>query len=205
VATICSGALKLGHFELVEARGGAPFGAVVPGNPPVLLLPPNCLRLSMPDQLFLCGRLLARVAMATEALDRGRREPLRVRGLELVLVALQRTQDPGFGAEVASQAILDDLARRLRVVLSAGELARAQKLAHDAWDERQTLAAWVHSTELGACRTGLLCCGGLDTLSPFWTEADGPVDDGLLDELIRFSLSAEYTALRRALGLELQG
>jgi len=215
VASVCSGVLKLGHFELLEARGGAPHGVCLPGNPPLLLLPRNVLRLPMPDQLFLFGRLLARVSGGTEVLDPGRSDPVHIRDLDLLVAALlgpavgNTNSGPAGrtgGANRLPGAMVEDTAQRLARLLSTSDLDDARALATEAStpQNRSAWAAWIHSTEVGACRTGLLCCGGLDCLAQFWTHGDGPISDAVLRELLLFSLDVEFAALRRRLGLQLQ-
>ena len=198
VASLCSGVLRLGHFDLGEARGGAPHGTCLPGNPPLLLLPRNVLRLPMPDQLFLFGRLLARVSTGTEALEPGRRDPVRIRELDLLVAALLDT------GEAPSTVVLD--LRRHLEQLDPSDLDRARQLATLASspESRANWTSWIHSTEVGACRTGLLCCGGLDGLALFWTGPGGPISDDILRELLLFSLGQPYTELRARLGLQLQ-
>lgn len=205
VASICSGVLRLGHFELAEARGGAPHGVCLPGDPPVVLLPRNFLRLPMPDQLFLCGRLLARIAVHTEALDPGRRPPIRVRDLELLQVGLLHHAVPRVNGEPTPGAIVADMAHRAEQQLPADLLERARTLAAEASSitARESWATWLRSTELGACRAGLLCAGGLDALATFWFR-DGPITDDLRRELILFALSEQHAEGRTTLGLALR-
>jgi len=205
VASICSGVFRLGHFELAEARGGAPHGVCLAGDPPVLLLPRNFLRLPMPDQLFLCGRLLARIAVHTEALDPGRRPPIRVRDLELLQVGLLHDAGPRVSGEPTPGAIVADMARRVERQLPPDVLERARALAREASSiaNRESWATWLRSTEIGACRAGLLCAGGLDALAPFWFR-DGPITDDLRRELILFALSLEHAEGRSNLGLALR-
>jgi tetratricopeptide (TPR) repeat protein len=205
VASICGRVLKVADYDLVEAKGGAPHGACLPGKPPTILLPRNFLRLPMPDQLFLCGRLLARLAASTETLDPGGADPWTARNLEILAVALRRIGDLTYGSDLAPEAILDDIAGRLRALLSAEELATARAVADEVCAElnRASLGDWVWSTEVGACQGGMLCSGGLDALAPFWTRGGGPVADDVLRKLILFATSAQYAELRRALDLNL--
>jgi tetratricopeptide (TPR) repeat protein len=207
VAGYCAGLLgvDLGRFELVEARGGVPRGCCEPGDPGWLLLPPGFLQLSVPDQRWLCGRLLTRIALGTESLDPGRAEPLLFRDLELLLVALQRTADPEFGEGHAPPAILDDLAHRMGEALGEYQLERARSAAAEAWsgDHRGNLAGWVRSTELGAFRGGLICCGNIGSATRFLRE--GSLAEDVLHDLVAFTISESFAALRRDLGLAIKG
>jgi tetratricopeptide (TPR) repeat protein len=205
--TSCAQVVLCDAFEVVEALGGTPCGATEPGDPPILLLPESILRLPVPDQRFLIGRLMTRLALGTESLDPGRSDPLNPRDLELLLVALQRTEDAEFGADLAPASILDDMVRRLRELASDESIATAREAARRAFEEqhRGSLVAWIRSTELGACRGGLLCCGSISAASSVLTRAsEGPLADDLQRDLIAFSISQEHATLRQALGLALK-
>jgi len=207
VTSYCAQILEVERFEVMEAFGGVPRGTSEPGARPTLLLPRSLQRLSVPEQRFLCGRLLTRVALDTESLDPGRSEPLSLRTLEIMLVALQRTDDAAFGEDVAPVAILNDMVQRLRQLLGEDELKAAREAAAEAWagPGRDHLARWIRSTELGACRGGILCCGSiLSGWSALTSTSDDPLAEDLRRDLISFTASKEHAELRRKLGTAIQ-
>lgn len=77
-------------------------------------------------------------------------------------------------------------------------------------EEHQTdIKEWIRGVEFGACRAGFLCCNDLETASRMIkeTSSDASVEvppGDKLRELIVFSVSESYFALRRALGVEVQ-
>jgi len=202
----CAEALGVERYEVTEALGGALRGAVEPGTPPLILLPHGVSRLPAPAQLFLYGRLLTRLVAGTQALDPGRSEKLAPRDLELLLAAIQRTADPGFGEAVAPAAILDDLTRRIQSIVPAEQLAQARAAAAEAFQGQQddVLLRWIRSTELGACRGGLLCSGSLVSAVTFLRNTtEGLLPDDIVGDLISFTSSSLCTDLRRKVGLSL--
>lgn len=173
--------------------------------PSTLLLPRDFARHGVPQQRFIVGRLLARVATDTESCDLGRIEPLTRRGLGMLAAAVLRTHDKDFGGETAAPAILDDLALRLRERLPADVLEHARGLAAAAWPEMEArkLDVWLRSCELGAFRAGLLCCGELDTISTLAEHTGGQLPDEVRRHLITFATSEWFSMLRRRIGIAL--
>lgn len=203
----CAEMLGVDRYRTALALGGASLGVVEPGETPLLLLPEPFQRYTVPEQRFICGRLLSRVAARTESFDPARAEPLSLRSIELLLTALRRLEQPDFGAEVAPPAVLDDLVGRLGRVLPEASLGEASRAAADALEAMQgeDLSPWIRSTELAACRGGLICCGSVNAAASVIGQATRePVAEDLLRELVRFTLCEEHEVLRRELGLVLQ-
>ena len=158
-------------FRVVNALGGAPGGAVEPGKSPTLVLPQDFPRLSVPQQRFLSGRLLARVALNTECLDPGRSDPVSERDLEILLAALVRTEDGLSGGPTLHPPQFSKIWEgRASDTLSKQEIKAALKAAKETLEnssEQKELRGWIQSVEAGACRVGLLCCGRLDVAVTF--------------------------------------
>jgi tetratricopeptide (TPR) repeat protein len=206
VVAECARILAAGDVRLVEALGGAADGTTEPGAIPSLVLPRDFSRLPVPQQRFLCGRMLARVVSDTECLDHGRAEALSRRDLQILLAAVVRTGDPTYGDQIASVAILDDLARQIAQTTDQRVLVEVRDDALQCLTGGQaleTLDGWLRAAELGTLRAGLLCGGGLEAVSA-WVERTGrPLSEQLTRGLVQFVCSERYAGLRRQLGLAL--
>ncbi|MBN1944921.1 MAG: tetratricopeptide repeat protein [Bradymonadales bacterium] len=201
----CADLLGVEGFEVVEALGGVPRGTVEPADPPFILLPRDLLGLPVPAQRFLCGRLLARVEVATESFEPGRLEPLSLRDLEILLTALCRTGEPAYGEGVAAKAILDDMTEQIMSTLPPEVLSNAREKARSILGfDADELKGWIRSTELGACIGGLICCG--DVMSAWEAlkrTTDEPVPEEILGDLVWFTTSEQFASYRKLLGLAL--
>lgn len=204
IAKECAALLVVEDFRLVEALGGTPEGATEPSAEPTLILPREFTRYPVPQQRFLLGRMLARVATDTECCDPRRPEPLSPRTLEMLMAALLRTAEPDFGADVASALILDDMAKRLTKRLDKKELERGREAATRAWLERAGLEAWLQSCERGAHRAGLLCAGNLDAISALTERQGTPLPAEIVRDIVGFSTSEQHATLRQQLGIALR-
>jgi tetratricopeptide (TPR) repeat protein len=201
VARACATLLGTEAFVLAEAIGGAAEGATEPGCPPTLMLPRDFGRLPVPQQRFICGRMLARVWTSTECCDPRRPESMTTRAIEMLLAALGRTKDPEFGEGVASPAILNDMKKRLTAALTGDQLSQACEHAISAFEARESLGSWLQSCEVGAIHAALLCAGNLDALAALTERSGRSLSTHLVRHIISFVVSEEHARLRKQLGL----
>jgi tetratricopeptide (TPR) repeat protein len=208
VARSCAELLGIEGYQIVEALGGAAEGATEPASTPTLVVPRDFSRYPMPQQRFLCGRMLARLATSSECADPQRPEPLSVRTLEMLLAALVRSEDPDFGSDLASPVILDDMTQRLQRLLAEDRdrLERARTAAREALTEknRDDIGPWLARCDVGAHHAGLLCAGNLDALAALTERSGTPLGDALTAELVRFATSSQFSRLRQQVGLALR-
>ena len=156
IAEECASVLGIESFQAVEAFGGAAGGTTELASTPILVLPGDMTRYPVPEQRFLIGRLMTRIALSTEAFEPGRADPMSARSLEQLLAAVLRSQDGEFGADVAPTRILDDMIDDLKKRLDASQLERAQKLADVCWwqePHRERMREWLTSCNPG-CYAG---------------------------------------------------
>jgi hypothetical protein len=95
------------------------------------------------------------------------------------------------------------LAKYMQPVQLEGLRLVVRKFIEDG--AKANIKRWSQSVELTACRTGLLLCGDLEIARKIigaepQVPGDLPPQDKL-KELVVFSVSSQYFALRKALGI----
>jgi tetratricopeptide (TPR) repeat protein len=184
-------------FLLKDRPGGLLYAA---GDTPATVSGASLLSGPLPQDLaFLIGHHLSYYRnehYITQLLKT--RDELKVALLAAVRIAgLAPASEPNI--ETSAQSIAQSLDPR-----ALEDLKAACKLWNDN-GARADLKQWLQGVELTACRTGLLACGDLEVAGrivrdlPSAGAHDLPPGDKLKD-LILFSVSEEYFALRQAIG-----
>jgi hypothetical protein len=164
-----------------------------------------------PEQRFLIGRALTRIA--TRSFTVRRMTPLDV---EVLLVGAVRTVVPKFGGQVAPEETLADIGRRITRAIPRRSRRAFEEASEAFAAARPTrLEGWVRAMDHSANRGGLLLANDLGAAIDVLRRADRraaviKTPDDLAAalranseavELMRFALSDEFFALRRAAGL----
>jgi hypothetical protein len=188
------------RFHVLESVSGVGL-AVAPVEEPTLVASKALgSGLSLPELVFLWSRtlVLLRPEHRALALFTGPTE------LEMLLAAVVSLGADGPRRGLDSDAKL--ITRSLRRHLRGASLQTATEAARRVTGARLTgrLSEFKKSVALAGGRAGLLGCGNLELaieLTERFADPDaGPVEDQVAD-LMRFSVSAEYAALRERIGV----
>jgi hypothetical protein len=153
--------------------------------------------------MFICGRHLTnyRTEYYIRTLFPSQAE-LTIMLLAAVVVAFPGTPMP---ADTKQQ--IQTTARELAKYMDPVQLEGLRHFAKRFLDEgaKANIKVWNQSVGLTAARAGLLLCGDLETARKIISaEPEAPGDlsaDQKMRELVLFSVSDDYTALRSALGV----
>jgi hypothetical protein len=178
--------------------------AAVPSTPPASLAGQVLLAPGFPPQLlaFILGKHLAgyRGEHYIKYLFPARND------LKVILFAGVKLVMPELAVPIAMSAAVDatapELARYIQPVQRESLRIVVQRWVAEG--AKADVERWMRATEITACRAGLLLCGDLEaakTIVHAEPQLPGaPTPDEKMNELLRFSRSEHYAALRGSLG-----
>jgi hypothetical protein len=176
----------------------------VPANPPASVAGQTVLTGFQPQELtFICGKHLnhyrgehyIRTLFPTQA-------ELTIMLFAGVMIASPNTPMP---ADMAPQirAAAQELVKHMQPVQLEGLRMVVKRFIDEG--AKANIKRWNQAVELTACRAGLVVCGDLETAKKIISaEQQLPGDQSAADkmkDLLLFSVSEEYSALRKALGV----
>lgn len=126
--------------------------------------------------------------------------------LKTALVAAMRVVGLG-PSDPMVDSTAKDIAARLQPVQREALTTLAKRFMEAG--ARADIKVWMHAVELTACRAGFLVCNDLEIATRMVQseQPDGPADLPVKDkvaDLLAFSVSARYFALREALGIQIR-
>jgi hypothetical protein len=203
-------------FDLYVSRQRPRDIDLEPGDPPALLVGFQVeTSMSTAEQKFHLGRLLGRLRLRNHAARK-----LTALDLEIILAAAVRLFDLSFGDDVAPADVLADRGKRLAKALPR----RSRKALEDACARYRTarppnFELWLRGMDYSANRLGVLLCNDVGTALEVIRRSDrrllgmpmGTTEEMVaclrdvepVGDLLRFVVSDEHFALRRAVGLTL--
>lgn len=180
----------------------------VPAEPPASVAGQVVLSGFQPQELtFICGKHLTlyrpehylRVLFPTQA------ELTIMLFAGILLAAPQQPLPPDMDLQIRATA--QELARHMQPVQLEGLRQVVKKFLADG--AKANVKRWNQAVELTACRAGLVLCGDLEIAKKIIAqEAQLPGDLSPADklkELLLFAVSEEYSAIRKTLGVAVQG
>ncbi len=179
----------------------------IPFDPPSSVAGQTVLSGFQPQELtFICGKHLSayRPEHYLQVLFPSREELTVMLFAGVLLAAPQQPMPPGQEASIRQAAQM--LQRYMQPVQMDGLRAVVKQFLADG--AKANVKRWNQAVEYTACRAGLLLCGDLEIAKKIIAQ-EAQIPGGLtpqdkLKDLLLFSVSVEYCALRKALGVAIQ-
>jgi tetratricopeptide (TPR) repeat protein len=200
------------EYDIYVSRSRLKEVDVESGEPPVLIVGGGFMAtVPAPEQRFLLGRALARLITRSFAVRR-----LTPLDLEVMLAGAVKLVVPKFGANVAPEDTLADIGRRMQRALPRRSRRVFEEAAEAYAAARPPRAdAWLRAMDHTANRAGLLLANDLVAAVDLVRRGERraqvlktPEDLAAalrqnpdVVELLKFALSDDFFALRRAVGL----